>query len=155
MPTCLQLMEEMRAKVWMVVFHRSSPISWGIRIGEIRHWRRLNDLNYSWRHLFEENGKRSSCLDYCISFKCPQEVRKQYVTIKDIHPSVEIKCNKRVAIANMKVDKSVVLKTVLGKPNLGRERKEELFVIINEAIKQNCDMLVMPELAVPNHAPKW
>ena len=49
----------------------------------------------------------------------------------------------------MNVDKDIIEKTALNQVNLSSVRRKDLFRIINEAIANKCDMLVLPELSVP------
>lgn len=104
-------------------------------------------FNYAWRHLFEKvkeyNWLKLQILQNKDTFP------KHYVDIKEISNDSMPSENKRIAIANLKVDTDVIRKMVYGKPNLTTVRKSELFAVINEAVKQNCDLLVMPELATP------
>ena len=105
------------------------------------------NFNYAWRHLFENKKERNWMESYIKqSYDNPQ---KHYVVIKEKHKDNKTSTNKCVAIANLKVDTDMVRKMMYGKPNLTTERKRELFAVINEAVKHNSDLLVMPELATP------
>ncbi|MDX3915376.1 MAG: hypothetical protein QHC79_17665 [Pseudosphingobacterium sp.] len=57
--------------------------------------------------------------------------------------------NKKIAIANIKVEASNVKKSILGRPNVSRQRRAEIFKIINQADKLEADMVVLPEVSVP------
>ena len=57
--------------------------------------------------------------------------------------------NKRIAIANMKVSDKQVTRSMLKKADLSADRRNTLFSIINQAVKEKCDILVLPELSVP------
>ena len=57
--------------------------------------------------------------------------------------------NKRVGIVNMKVPSQNISSSMWNKPVLTAERRNELFEIINMAIKEKCEILVLPELSVP------
>ena len=58
--------------------------------------------------------------------------------------------NKRIAIANMKVSDKQVERSMLKKPDLSADRRNTLFAIINQAAKEECSILVLPELSVPH-----
>lgn len=104
-------------------------------------------FNYAWRHLFENIKEKNWMKSYIMQ---NHEVsQKHYVVIKEKHEDNQTSTNKCVAIANLKVDTDMVRKMMYGRPNLTTERKKELFAVINEAVKHNSDLLVMPELATP------
>lgn len=73
----------------------------------------------------------------------------EYIIPTDKISPNAIKSNKRIGIANMNVDKDIIEKTALNQVNLSSVRRKDLFRIINEAIANKCDMLVLPELSVP------
>ena len=104
-------------------------------------------FNFEWRHLFE-NYEEDNWLKAYIYEKYIGD-NKSYVTINERDADGKILENKRVAIANLKVDTDIIRKMVYGRQCLTTERKKELFAVINEAVKHNSDLLVMPELATP------
>lgn len=53
--------------------------------------------------------------------------------------------NKRVGIVNMKVSSQQIGSSMWNKPILTAERRNKLFEIINMAIKENCEILVLQE----------
>lgn len=55
----------------------------------------------------------------------------------------------RIGIASVQVHEKNIKDSWAGRSNKNIERMDELIVIINEAIKQNVNMLVMPECYVP------
>lgn len=59
------------------------------------------------------------------------------------------KADKRIAIANMKVSDKQVTQAMLKRPVLTADRRNTLFSIINQAVKEKCEILVLPELSVP------
>lgn len=66
------------------------------------------------------------------------------------YPTAEsIVCDKKVALANIKVHESNIRKSYLGKPNTSRKRRQELFDLINMVEKEKCEMFVLPEVSVP------
>ena len=59
------------------------------------------------------------------------------------------KIDKRIAIANLKVSEKQVTDSMLKRPELTANRRNTLFSIINQAVKEKCKILVLPELSVP------
>ena len=57
--------------------------------------------------------------------------------------------DKKIAIANIKVDPENYIKSIREKPNLSRKRRQELFDLLNQAELHKSDVLVMPEVSVP------
>lgn len=113
------------------------------------------NINWKWNELFYKqtiaykkyflNPKELDSL----KFGKYQSVVYEYIIPSDEKNSNTIKSNKRIGIANMNVDKDIIEKTALNQVNLSSQRRKDLFRIINEAIANKCDVLVLPELAVP------
>lgn len=57
--------------------------------------------------------------------------------------------NKRIAVANIKVDANNIKSSYLGNPNTSKERRQELFDLINLVETSKSDLLVLPEVSVP------
>lgn len=55
----------------------------------------------------------------------------------------------RIAIGNAKIPDEAAENTLKGKPNLTLKRYEQFAHIMDEAIREKCDMLVLPELFLP------
>lgn len=104
-------------------------------------------FNYAWRHLFDKVNDKNWLTSFILQHI--EDSSKHYVAIKERTGYTKPKDNKRIAIANLKVDTDVIRKMVYGKSNLTTVRKSELFSVINEAVKHNSNLLVMPELATP------
>lgn len=113
------------------------------------------NINCKWNELFYKQT-----IAYKKYFLNPKEIDSlefgnyrsmvyEYVIPTDEKNSNTIKSNKRIGIANMNVDKDIIEKTALNQVNLSSQRRKDLFRIINEAIANKCDVLVLPELAVP------
>lgn len=109
-----------------------------------------NEFNYDWYSLFntEQAAETDDKVKFVNIHHDPNSSRT-YVTLKDDFNGHWSLKKLRIAIANMKVDSNVVLQTATGRPNLTLERRAELFSIINTAIKNDAQMLVLPELSVP------
>lgn len=111
----------------------------------------INDLyktiNYGWHTMFT-----TSPIDKKVTFvENRMEGQKFYFTVRDTHETnTKDGTSKNVAIANMKVDSHLVGKLSEGSQDLSIGRRRELFSIINTAVEHHCDLLVLPELSVPN-----
>lgn len=57
--------------------------------------------------------------------------------------------NLKIAIANIKVDSKNSISSMLGKPNLSFERLNELNIVLNNALKNNCELIIFPEICLP------
>jgi len=55
----------------------------------------------------------------------------------------------KVAIANIKVDSGNSISSMLGKPNLSFERLNEINIVLNNALKNNCELVIFPEICLP------
>lgn len=110
-------------------------------------------LNWDWNRLFykQKIGLKND-LVICKeieSVKIGKSKVFEYIIPTDNKASNAIKPNKRIGIANMNVDKDIIEKTALNQVNLSSQRRKDLFRIINDAISNKCDVLVLPELSVP------
>ena len=107
-------------------------------------------INYKWQNLYAVNSseqQKSFINDYSLIQY--EKRRIHYFTIKDLHNTKYSSVNKRIAIANLRVDKQIIEQTALGSVNLSYSRRKDLFCIINESIRNKCNVLVLPELSVP------
>lgn len=113
--------------------------------------------NYNWLWLF--NPSKANAIDHFTDFVGYKKEKhlyidsgRRYVEVCDLPAKESIDNRKqfRVAIANMKVNESVAFQTKIGKPDLSYQRRKDLFLVVNEAIKYECSLLVLPELAVPS-----
>lgn len=111
-----------------------------------------NKFNYRWQNLFSDNeDEDEEKLKYVKFVKENHDDKfpRTYITIRDDNREGKDNNKFRVAIANMKTDTNLIKKIAIGKPNLTLKRRAELFSIINSAIKNKADMLILPELSVP------
>lgn len=104
----------------------------------------FNRINYDWYNLYREVN--------VLPEHIPQPMRgKDNCWNVDVDDKIwEGDVNKRIGIANLKVSDKQVERSMLKKPVLSAERRNILFAIINQAAKEKCDMLVLPELSVPH-----
>lgn len=101
-------------------------------------------INYHWYGLF--SGTEVQPDPTPIPEKGPEKV--WLVDIDDQY--WDGKVNKRIAIANMKVDDKQVERSMLKKADLSIDRRKILYSIINQAAKEKCEILILPELSVPH-----
>jgi hypothetical protein len=57
--------------------------------------------------------------------------------------------NKKIAIANMKVNTKNVDLSIRKKPNVTKARRKEVFQLLNMADKHEADLIVFPEVSIP------
>ena len=105
----------------------------------------FNDVNHKWAGLFGNNTDVTRSLYEVCNLEGHDNMK--YVNV--IEEKETKTCNKRVGIVNMKVPYENILDSISNKPVLTAERRNILFQIINMAIKEKCEILVLPELSVP------
>lgn len=103
------------------------------------------DVNHKWAGLFE-NKKNDNRPLYEVRNLEGSDIMK-YVKVFEEEEAKT--CNKRIGIVNMKVPYDNICDSISNKPVLTAERRNDLFQIINMAIKEKCEILVLPELSVP------
>lgn len=109
-----------------------------------------NSFNRDWHHLFEDHDQSVLKKDTVGFAKIHVDGRRRYITVEDDYNKNHFRRKKlKIAIANIKVDQYVITKMAQGKQDLTHQRKNDLFSIINAAIKEKVELLVLPELAVP------
>ena len=121
-----------------------------------------NKANYEWRNLFIVGSSNKPKVDKPKAFiedfrklsklTIKDKSEKRIVLpfmIKDLYQKEISSVNKRIAIANLNVDKKIIEQIALGSVNLSNSRRKDLFRIINEATRNKCNVLVLPELSVP------
>lgn len=89
--------------------------------------------------------------DLPISYKSEPPLSGNIVKSKYSIGGLESKSKLRLAIANLVVHEDDIEAALRKdkKPNISFERQENLYQILNTAIKENADILVMPEVSVP------
>jgi len=95
-----------------------------------------------------ENKCRLDCSDHG---HCPLKIydEKQFKDINIIKIAGNRKDKIKVGLLNTNLNMSDFEKRILGKPNLSSRRFDKIKILINEAIKKNVDLLVMPEMYIP------
>ena len=111
----------------------------------------FDEINFKWKELFVDHKQKqkSEFVDVHASECCNNSAQAMYVTIKEPDFKDRISVDKSVAIANIKVEDDIIEKMALGKVNLSKAKRKDLFGIINDAAENECDILVLPELSVP------
>ena len=102
------------------------------------------------KNMYEEYIKQNCGLNCCEDAHCPITIYDEQfkdvniIKVKGIH-----KNNIKVGLLNTNIDFNDFEKRILGKPNLSSKRFDKIKILINEAIKKNVDLLVMPEMYIP------
>ena len=121
----------------------------------------INDMNIAYSNFLFSNFRidYSEISDHVSifdsdyhSFDRPFNVRFQNdkdITFELIEVASHPKNKIKIALANVKNDHEDFERIVIGKPNRSKERYNNLIKIVNAAIKENVDMLVMPESYIP------
>jgi hypothetical protein len=118
------------------------------------HWKYL-DSSDTYTDKIKER-KRSYFLDEYDTLTVEEDLKAKtsqvinrafHLTVFDEQSNAEV--NKNIAIANIKVDRENMSKSILGMPNTSRERRQKLFTLINQVEKENCDLFILPETSVP------
>lgn len=110
-------------------------------------------INYGWKKIRKDKTDLKS-----IYFKLAMNNRG----VSDIgnHVNIDVmgerdaefnleKPNKKVAIANMKVETKNVDLSILQTPNVSKNRRKEVFRLLNLADKYEADLIVFPEVSIP------
>ncbi|KGE14247.1 RNA-directed DNA polymerase [Sphingobacterium deserti] len=112
-------------------------------------------INYSWKTRYQSDEKRFYLKQKYFSIKMNEELksglRSFKVTIEGEHDEdfSNDRIDKRIAIANIKVDTDNINKSIEGFPNLKRARRKTVFKLLNEADRLDADMTVFPEVSTP------
>lgn len=114
---------------------------------------KYNDLNYKTRdglpslaislHKFPETESTNGEVDSCKSDQLENQKHKVFCVGKKVLSKV------RVAISSIKMEDSNFQLLVQGNPNRSYERYQRISKLVNEAIVQKANVLVMPEACVP------
>ena len=82
---------------------------------------------------------------------CPLRIYEdsQFKDVNIINVKGKRKERIKVGLLNTNLDYNDFEKRILGKPNLSSKRFDRIKLLINEAIKKDVDLLVMPEMYIP------
>ena len=103
------------------------------------------NINYRWRNIYKTLRKKQQPLYN----KMPKERICTFKTIEDKNYISKTSANKKIGIVNIKVHDNDIFSSICANPNLSKERRKTLFNIINNAVKEKCEILVLPELSIP------
>jgi hypothetical protein len=105
-------------------------------------------INYNWRiqKIDEEKLKKK----YFQITPAPQgNGSTKYFNI-DVYETLESKTvNKRISLANIKVEEKNIVNSIRDKPNTSKSRRQALFNLINMVDAEKSDLFVLPEVSVP------
>ncbi|WP_413735501.1 RNA-directed DNA polymerase [Sodalis sp. RH21] len=108
-------------------------------------------LNHWMSQTIDEYKENFFGHNFPVSFSS-EEVNDAGITKSHLHVhSNDTKATITLAIANLQVDERNISSAVRKdcKPNLSFERQENLYSILNSALLEKADLLVMPEVAIP------
>jgi hypothetical protein len=100
-------------------------------------WNLYCEFNYGWR-----GGLRDK-------FFSIDRGNNGYCRIDIEDGAKSFNVNKKIGLANLKVNDTDIKNRVIGKPNVSLKRRNDLFEVINDAIKKEVDLLILPELSIP------
>ena len=109
----------------------------------------INDLKMQKKKYLECNYvlniKKQQCIDNLVKMEPLNDCPNNYV----IKVGDDKKDTLRFAIANVQVHKRNFEKVVKDTPNRNYKRYKDISLLVNKAIKEKADMLVMPESFIP------
>jgi len=109
------------------------------------------DLNQWFDSSLNDYKERSFSQEFPIEYKKLAKPNENVAISKHSIGTLESRNKLRLAIANLVVNEEDI-ETALRKdkkPNVSFERQKNLYQILNSAIKEKADILVMPEVSVP------
>lgn len=110
-------------------------------------------INYSWKRTFKrkyEIDLKKNYFNVGLDNNINQSLQALNINIKGEKVDKKFEqVNKNIAIANIKVNQLDILNSVKGHPNVKKERRKIVFDLINEADKNEADLVVFPEVSVP------
>ena len=107
-------------------------------------------INYDWKHhrvAIDDRRDLITALKKSYFEINSDEENSAIITVKNEED--EIKVNKKIALANIKLEKANIENSYLGKSNTSKERRQQLFKLINLVEKERCDLFVLPEVSIP------
>lgn len=107
-------------------------------------------INYLWK---KKSKNYESVIEKYFEINKNNSEDYNYVDVNNITIKGELlpyeEVDKKIAIANLKVIDENIIKSVLKKPNLNRERRKEIFDLINKADALKSDLIIFPEVSIP------
>ncbi|WP_313384568.1 reverse transcriptase domain-containing protein [Chishuiella sp.] len=107
-------------------------------------------INYSWKTKVKKKDIVKEKYFEIIKYNTEDH---NYVNVNNISVKGEAmpyeEVDKKIAIANLKVSDENIKSSILKKPNLNRERRKEIFDLINKADSLKSDLTIFPEVSIP------
>lgn len=101
--------------------------------------------------MYENYIKRKCELDCGNDAHCPLKIygKTQFKDVNIVRIKGKHKNRLKVGLLNTNIGYDDFERRILGKPNLSSKRFDKIKLLINDAIKKNVDLLVMPEMYIP------
>lgn len=117
-------------------------------------------FNYDWQRLFTQtaSGHKNDeqrdifvecCNDGNINDKIGDSLIINNFRICEDTGKENEKVDKTIGVVNWEVRESDVINSLKGFPDKSRRRRDNLFEVLNSAIKSHVDILVFPEVSIP------
>lgn len=111
-------------------------------------------INYSWKFNvkivdFERTKKRYFTIDKLEQHTKSSQSIYVNVTGDKVDNGYSDQVNKNIAIANIKINSADMFGSITGHANVKKNRRKNIFGLINEADKNEADLLVFPEVSIP------
>lgn len=115
----------------------------------VEYYQKLNFDNDM--KIYENYIGRKCSLDCGNDTHCPLKIygKTQFKDVNIVKIAGNHKNKLKVGLLNTNIDNGDFEKRLLGKPNLSSKRFDKIKMLINDAIKKNVDLLVMPEMYIP------
>lgn len=103
------------------------------------------------KNMYRDYIQNECGLDCSDHGHCPLKIydEKQFKDINIVKIAGNRKDKIKVGLLNTNIDHNDFERRILGNPNLSSKRFDKIKLLINEAIKKNVDLLVMPEMYIP------
>lgn len=103
------------------------------------------------KDMYDDYISRDCGLDCSRDKHCPLNIygETQFKEVNIIKVMGKRKNKIKVGLLNTNLDYRDFERRILGKPNLSSKRFDKIKILINDAIKKNVDLLVMPEMHIP------
>ena len=103
------------------------------------------------KDMYEDYIARDCGLDCSKGKHCPLKIydETQFKDVNIIKVKGKRKGKIKVGLFNTNLDYNDFERRILGKPNLSSNRFDKIKILINDAIKKNVNLLVMPEMHIP------
>jgi len=102
-------------------------------------------------NMYESYIQRECNLDCGKDTHCPLKIYgiTQFKDVNIIKIAGNHKNKLKIGLLNTNIDLNDFERRIVGKPNLSSKRFDKIKILVNEAIRKNVDLLVMPEMYIP------